>query len=296
MEPTTWQADAAELSLDIEWHGKPSVTLSSAALPTTGQAMIETSVWFSTEFKEPQPIEVHLQKQRDLVALLVLVYGAPIRFRQHRTSDERFGEKSHVVYSKTWHQHHEELKHPDRYKDPVFRLEDVGVEGLERWHSKDERWQRAVTPLYGLLQREGVGVEDVAIAALISLEASGQLIEEIRKPPKELGGIAAHVYTSLSYLELDWTTMPFDQVRLARALATNYNEVKHFDRGDFPEPAVTNVLGSFALHVARYVVLGTASKDAALKHLHSSPQGFLQSKNRLESLNIDERGNATWRD
>ena len=111
MEPTTWRADLAELSFDIEWRGKPSITLSSTALPTTGQAMIETSVWFSTVFEEPQPIEVHLHKQRDLLALLVLVYGAPIRIRQHRTSDDRFGAKSHVAYSKTWHQHHEELRH-----------------------------------------------------------------------------------------------------------------------------------------------------------------------------------------
>ena len=297
MDAITWRAGAAELSLDIRWLGRPDVTFSSATLPTTSQAMIETSTWLTTAFDEPQLIEVHLEKQRDLVALLLLVYGAPIRFRQHRTSDDRFGAQSHVVYARTWRQHHEELKRPNGYQEPVFRLKDIGVAGLERWYSKDKRWRRAVSPLYGLLQRDSYVVEDVAIAALISLEASGQLIEEPIVPPTKLPPLATHVYQCLSHINLDWEKMPFDQIRLSLALARNYNDVKHFDRGDFPEPEVTHALGSFALYVARYVILSVASERIVENHLKSSSsQGFLRSKDRLKHLNIDDKGIATWRD
>lgn len=294
-QPIAWRSNEAELSLDSHWTGKPDATFSSAALPTTSQAMIETSTWFTTAFEEPQPIEVHLEKQRDLVALLLLVYGAPIRFRQHQTSDERFGDKSHVVYARTWRQHHEDLKKPNLYQEPVSRMNGIGIEGLERWYSKDKKWRRAVSPLYGLLQRDSYVVEDRAIAALISIEASGQLIDESGAPPEKLSPTAAHVYRCLSYLKFDWEKMPFDQVRLSRALARNYNDVKHFDRGDFPEPAVTHALGSFALYVARYVALSVASQEAVQKHLEASSQGFLRSKDRLKRLIIDDTGLATWR-
>ncbi|QHK22553.1 hypothetical protein GU243_23600 (plasmid) [Pseudarthrobacter psychrotolerans] len=100
-DPITWQSGEVQLSIDSHWKGTPS-SASSKALTAKDSAGIESSTWLTSTFEEPKAIREHLIKQRELVSLLVLVYGAPIRFREHLTSDERFGSRSQLVYTHTW--------------------------------------------------------------------------------------------------------------------------------------------------------------------------------------------------
>ncbi|QHK22554.1 hypothetical protein GU243_23605 (plasmid) [Pseudarthrobacter psychrotolerans] len=179
-------------------------------------------------------------------------------------------------------------------------MADIGVEGLNQWSGKNRRWDRAVNPLLGLLQRDSFVVEDIAIAAMISLEASGQLIGAVEGEDVTYHRgrpiLATQAYRCLSHVELDWEKMPFDQPRLAKALAGNYNDVKHFDRGEFPDPAVTYALGSFALFIARLVALKVASPEAVDGYLKPWPQDLHRAIERLKGIEIDERGKATLND
>lgn len=300
VEPVEWQSREAKLSVESYWKGTPGSALSGKGLEGKHSASIESSTWLTSRFEEPRTVREHLTQQRGFVALLVLIYGAPIRFREHLTSDEPFGARSHLVYAHTWREHHQELKNTNLYEQPVFRMTDIGVDGLNRWSGKDGRWDRAINPLLGLLQRDRFVVEDIAIAAMISLEASGEILGKVEGEEvtyrKGRPITATRPYRCLSNLMLDWETMPFDQERLAKAMANNYNDIKHFDRGEFPEPEVTHALGNFALLVARLVVLNVASMEAVEAHLKAGPQNLHRAIELLKGLEIDEQGTASFKD
>lgn len=179
-------------------------------------------------------------------------------------------------------------------------MPDIGVDGLNRWSGKERRWDRAINPLLGLLQRDRFVVEDIAIAAMISLEASGEILGKVEgeEVTYRRGKVitATRPFRCLSHLKLDWETMPFNQERLAKAMANNYNDIKHFDRGEFPEPEVTHALGNFALLVARLVVLNIASTEAVEGHLSAEPQSLQRAIELLRGLEIDERGTVSFKD
>lgn len=90
----------------------------------------------------------------------------------------------------------------------------------------------------------------------MSLEAAGQLLGKRPGEAVTYNGagretVATYVYRCLEFLAIRWGAYVHSQLGLARAIANNYNSVKHADRGDFPDHTEMFLTGTITELVAR---------------------------------------------
>lgn len=252
-----------------------------------------------TRFPSPRPFSDHLAEQRKVANLLTLVSGAPINFRQHKVA------ASSIV---TLSVGGTVLAHPrvplfsvdtvrdfsqpppgkDDLKGFLSHFADVGAAGMTRWAREHERWKRFILPAVGVLGRKGAFVEDVIVSLSMSIEAAGQIIgarageEETHHRGKAT--TATNVYRCLHALGVEWGDFATDNVALARAVAKAYNDIKHFDRGEFPEPDVSHLVSVIARYIVRLlalyiidesgVLLADLRRERALWRLHRLREGY----------------------
>lgn len=296
--------------IDVEVKSPPALTW------TKGDATFELSmnwatdqeepglrirewVCLTTKFETPRLCSDHFQEQRKIVSLLTLMYGRPVVFRRHEVRDSRFNAKvmtgkvidvpffemvSEDTVSDYWR------TIPWQLKDPLATASDVAVEGLERWLDKFEEWERVIFPTAGTLRRPESYVEDHIVNASVSLEAAGHLIGSVEGEQESRNGkiptTATFVFRSLSAINLDWSEIAESTMGLARAIAGNYNDVKHAKRGPMPPSELTYVAGKVALLVVRLLALKLMDPSMKLIESYAKDWKFSQFKRQIVDMNI----------
>ncbi len=259
-------------------------------------------VCLTTKFKTSRPCHDHFIEQRKILALLTLMYGQAAAFRRHEIRDDRFNAKvmtgkvvdvpffemvSEDTVSDFWRPLPGEMKHP------LATASEIGVEGLQRWLESFERWERVIQPGAGTLRRPESYVEDHIVNASVSLEAAGHIIGEVEgereswsKTKRSYPTTATYVYRALSAVNLDWSDVAASPLALARAIASNYNDVKHPERGPMPQAAHTYVAGKIALLVVRLLTLRLMEPDMNLVKAFGKDWKFNQFKQQIIGMNI----------
>ncbi|MFD7841168.1 hypothetical protein [Streptomyces sp. NPDC059761] len=270
---------------------------------------ISVSEWGSleSEFSEPRTIGEHLNEQRKIIALLTLVFGCAIRFRRHDVYDERFAERDlsgrligHSYYSlvsaKTFRDNALPKLEKRASLDVIASMDAIGIGGLLGWNSVHEKWKRAINPAVSALSRSGAEVETLAVNAAISLEAAGSLIGPMDGEPGARNGgkptMAAFVFRCLASSGIDFSRVSENIAGLARAISTNYNTIKHFDRGEFPRASETYFASEVSLLTIRVLVANLA-KFGSVDTPHFAARrklDDLESICRLHDLFVDSSG------
>lgn len=259
-------------------------------------------VCLTTKFEVSRPCADHFAEQRKIAALLTLMYGKPAVFRRHDIRDERFNAKvltgtvidvpffemvSEDTVSDFWR------PVPGEMKFPLATASDVGVDGLERWMAGFQEWARVIQPSAGTLRRPESYVEDHIVNASVSLEAAGHIIgvvkgerESWRQGKRPLPTTATYVFRCLATVDLDWSEIAASPMALARAIANNYNDVKHAQRGPMPPAEHTFVAGKVALLVVRLLALRLMDPSMKLIRAFGEDWKFIQFKRQIVDMDV----------
>ncbi|MGC7150908.1 hypothetical protein [Paenarthrobacter ureafaciens] len=298
--PLVWQHGDVTFELSTDWavdEEKPGFR-------------VREWVCLTTKFETSRPCSEHFAEQRKVAALLTLMYGQAAVFRRHHIKDERFNSKvmtGKVVDVPFFEMLSEETMSdfwrplPGEMKNPLARASDVGGDGLRLWTEAFDRWERVIHPSAGTLRRPESYVEDHIVNASVSLEAAGHIIGEVAderdswsrgKRPKPT--TATYVFRALATVDLDWSDLAASPLDLARAIANNYNDVKHPERGPMPPTEHTYVAGKVALLVVRLLALRLMEPDMKLVRAYGEDWKFNQFKRQIVDMNIYADSNGRF--
>lgn len=296
-EPFSWSHGDVTFTLSTDWKTEQSEP----------GLRIREWVCLTTTFPEPRPCSEHIREQRKMVSLLTLMYGTAVAFRRHEIRDARFNSK--VLTGKIVDTPFFEMVSEDtvddfsrpstngKLKDPLVHASKLDGEALIRWGDAQETWNRVIQPTVGTIRRSDSYLEDHVVNSSMSLEAAGSLLgvvddEEQTYGRRKLPITATYVYRCLKTLGLDWSEAATSSVALARAVANNYNEIKHFDRGEFPPAEQTYLVGQVALLIVRLLAVRILDPTLELVHEYGTSWQFEALKREFRDRNVyvDEQG------
>ncbi|QDB78266.1 hypothetical protein FE251_01905 [Georgenia wutianyii] len=275
-----WRQGDAEMALQAHWRtDNPGVGDERALL-------IADDVTLETTFASPRPFRDHLVEQRKIANLMVFIYGRSMSFRQHKVRDERFparllsGEIYDIPYvelvsARTLGEAASEPPTREDLARPLALLPAIGVGGLTRWAEVYDEWKRFILPAVNSLARRGALIEEVVMSTSTAIEAAGRKIgkcdgEEGTYSSRGKETTATYSYRCLKVLDLPWGDYVMSLRGLAQAMADNYNELKHEDRGDFPDPRQSYLIGLVNKWVVRLLALRLTGSDHLIEPHRSS--------------------------
>lgn len=304
-------------SLDeMEWaQGEAQMKFASNWVLNPMQAglTINDGVSLISRFSEPQSISTHLHEHRKVTSLLAFIYGCPIYFRRHEVKDASFATKTlggrvvDVPFRQLISQHtvndHAKPKPPkQRLQHPLAHQEQIGKRALEAWSSTYDNWGRFIFPAVSALNRPGAILENLVVNAAMSMEAAGSLIgcvagEAETYTPNNKPKTATYMYRCLSRAGWSWGEISESTAGLAQAMANNYNTIKHFDRGEFPDQAETYLISATMNLIVRMLSIRLATGNHSNSFFGEFVHDYevLQEEFSVRGLRVNAAGSFVTR-
>ncbi|MGA5870690.1 hypothetical protein [Streptomyces cinereoruber] len=296
-ESTSWTQGDALMEMRTGW-----------STGSQGTAF-NVSEWVSlnSAFTAPRPLSDHLREQRKVAAFLKFMFGRQVSFRRHQVRDDRFPEYSlagdarsqlplvDMITRRTFKEF-ASPKPETKKLHPLVHFTEIGAEGLERWGTDYDTWGRFILPAASALSRRGDALENDVLSFSMSLEAAGSIIGAVAGEEDTLNKwgrptTATYSYRCIASLGIDWKDIAQSPTGLARALSNNYNTIKHYDRGEFPDFTETYLVSEVLKMTVRLIALKIAHqgdelrKKAANRILADVKQAFHQ-----QDLCVNESG------
>lgn len=303
----TWNQGRMRMTLTSTWTTDPQVDGYSSRNELTDFVVLRSEV---AEQGVVLPFWDHFVEHRKIVTLLVFLFGGPISFRQHHLQDARFAARmmdgtvyNHPFYEVVSRHTIRDREAPIPSKEslgrPLAYLPQIDVEGLTNWSDTYDQWARFILPSAGVLGRTRPFIEDVVISTSMSIEAAGGILgaqdgeEELwngkGRPPTKV-----NVFRCLHFIGLPLSAYG-DNVGLAIAIANNYNDVKHYDRGDFPDQGQTFLVSRLNRLLVRLIALSLVDRDGTLLKPYREGSELYEIKQEFDAYKatVDHDGNWT---
>ena len=286
-ESESWQQGDATLQFRSDWRSTLQRGTEESGLK------VHNGVILSSRFPSERPFSDHLQEQRKVLNLITLLSGKPVHFRRHKVSSQDIvtysvggtvlgRPKADLISAETVRDVSQPQPSVDEFKSFLAQFPEIGGSGMERWANCHDDWKRYVLPAVGILGRRGAFIEDVIVSLSMSIEAAGQLLGPVdgekQTYARGRATTATNVYRCFETLRLDRGDIAPSSVALSRAIANTYNDIKHFDRGEFPDPDVSHLVSVLVRYIVRCLplhiidpsdgLLDSARGDKALFRLH----------------------------
>lgn len=297
-----WRQGEATLSISSSWNGKGRRGID-----------VEDRCLLTTKFNEPRPFVDHLVEQRKFIAFLSLIFGTAIAFRNHQIRDSRFTENTNngtvhgypwveLISRQTIREYATEKPSATDLRFPLIRMSNLTAETLTKWGKCYDSQRRFLLPVVGLFRFPNTFVENTLINAAVSLEAFGKNSKgkvdgenetywKDKKSEKTKITMSTYIFRGIKTLCLTWDGIAASEVGLAKAIANNYNDIKHPNRGEFPDSSHTQVLGQAATNIARLNALRlVASEEEYAKVDAEAIFGDLTELFELNDMFINQDG------
>lgn len=288
----SWKQGEATLHFASEWRTELPDT------PGHQGINIDENVVLVSSFPEPRPFTDHLDEHRKIADFLTLVFGLPIRFREHKVSSPGrsnestrgvFYGKAHVnlISSDTFEGYGKPLPKSQDYNWSLLDFEQLGTQGLETWSANYEAWRKKfINPAAALFRRTRPYAEDVVNTLSMTLEAAGNLIgvqpnEEctyIRRGQSSSPGAVTQIYRCLEALGVDWGDIGPHYEGIARGINKTYNATKHFNEGEYPQPEVLIFVSILLRYIVRLLALRLADARGDLLDRYKEKDQLLRLK------------------
>lgn len=301
----TWAQGNATLSLRAGWLHAPERN------GYDRRTTVHDNVAIASTFESgPAPFWDHFVEHRKVASLMVFLFGRQLSFRKHCLRDDLFAMRAgdgrvistpltEVISRNSYRERIAEVPSVKELGNPIAGVHQIGAEGLEAWANNYEAWKRFILPSASILGRDGVFLEDLIISTSMSMEAAGGIIGE-RPGEKVTWGkgktprptTATYVYRCLDVLDVRWPERVGDRIGLSRAIANAYNDVKHYDRGDFPEHDEVHVVSEISQMIVRLLAIHVAGRADDLLPYYRESERFYEIKQALDAyeLRLDEAG------
>ncbi|MFC5931710.1 hypothetical protein D6T64_04570 [Cryobacterium melibiosiphilum] len=309
----SWKQGDATLSISTTFHSEGGKGI-----------MLNERAVLKSSFEVARPFADHLAEQRKFVAFMSLMFGAPIAFRKHLFRDERFTMRTldgtvqgydvvELISRQTIRDFGVVAPKNHAFDYPIVRMPNIDASALTRWSDRFASWERFLLPIIGVYRLRESFVENIAINSAMSLEALGSTlvdyvdgeektyrrgkgsqtwVDKVKDPAtsesasKACKTVATDIYRGLKPLGLSWGGIAKSEVGLARAIANNYNSIKHPDRGGFPDVLHTKLLSVISSSIVRLNALRLVSDDATLLNGPNANQQFRQVRQMVEDEGI----------
>ncbi|WP_426979698.1 hypothetical protein ACQCSU_03175 [Pseudarthrobacter sp. O4] len=291
-------------ALDVEsWtHGDATMLLETTWRDSDDPSGLKVvdSVVLTSSFAIPKPVSRHLAEQRQLVALLKVMFECGVRFRSHEIRDSRYTSRllSGEVYDRpyvalvsraTAGDYQEPVPDKNSLQHPIGRLADVGNDGLHLWNRLYSKWERVILPITAVIGRSAL-VEDRMTSSGIAIEAAGVLLEIAAGEEVTWRGknptTATYALRCISTLGLDWSQIAASEVGLARGIAKRYNSIKHPKPGPFPDALQSYLISNIAVMLVRLVITANIDGAGSLVGRYADGHLFAQRLREFEDNNL----------
>lgn len=307
-EGVTWQQGEATMSLRAGWYHSPEQD------GYTRKITVENNVTLQSKFESgARPFWDHFVEQRKVANLMVFLFGRPLSFRDHKLRDERYTARlnggriyayplTEIISRHTYRERRPDVPSKKDLGRPIAHMVQVGAEGLTTWSENYETWERFILPSVSMIGRTGGYLEDVVMSTSMSMEAAGGILGECPgervtwsrgRTPKPT--TATYVYRCLEVLDVLWPERIRDRVGLARAIANNYNDVKHYDRGDFPDHDESYVVSEINQMIVRLLALHVAGRGDELLAPYRSGNELYKVQQLLDGYGLRVTEDGHWR-
>lgn len=304
-EELSWRQGNATMSLRAGWQHQP------VRDGYDRRTIVHDNVALVSVFDEgPASFRDHFVEHRKVANLMVFLFNRPIAFRKHRLRDDSFNLRlgggrimsyplTHLVSRDTYREQIVEVPSGKDLGRPLAYAAEIGASGLETWASEYDTWHRFIAPSCGVLGRTNAFIEDIIVSTSMSMEAAGGIIgkqpdEDPTWSPRRRPTTATYVYRCLYALDVVWPARVNDRVGLARAIANMYNDVKHYDRGDFPGHEESYVVSEISEWIVRLLAITiTGRGDEILSPYRESDQ-FFALKQALDGYGMRVDKDGSW--
>ena len=304
-EKMQWRDADATLSLRAEWRVAECTDGYNRAVELSDNVVLES------QFDDgPRSFFDHFIAQRKVASLLVFLYGQQISFREHKIQDERFASRMmggkvynhpfvELISERTVRERFTPVPSRKELGRAIAHLHQIGPEGLSEWSTQYDSWSRFILPSAGVLSRTGAFIEDQVISTSMSLEAAGDIIGKRPGEGETYNGrgrrtTATNIYRCLDLLQVGWGKYVASNIGLARAIANNYNDVKHADRGEFPDSDHTYLVSSINGLLVRLIALHLTGKGDELLEPYRTGDELWDLQQRFDSLRVRVTEEGAW--
>lgn len=306
-ETLTWRQGFATLSASAGWEYSPENDGSNRSITVHDNVAIA-----STFASGAVPFWDHFVEHRKVASLMVFMFGRQLSFRKHALRDDLFATRAgdgrvignpliEVASRNSYRERISKVPSVQELGNPIAGLYEIGADGLESWANNYELWKRFVLPSANILGRDGAYIEDVIISTSMSMEAAGGIIGE-RPGERETytrgraarPTTATYVYRCLDLLSIRWPERLGSNVGLARAVANAYNDVKHFDRGDFPDHDEAHVVSQVSEMIVRLVALHVAGRGEELLAPYRETEMLYKILQMVDEYRLKVDDNGHW--
>lgn len=254
-----------------------------------GRTEIKTRLEFQSSAHEPRDFQTLHSEQQKFVALMQIVGNkqiplitptallpnleAPIyqRLRSGRVRISLVRESA------------------ERDVKPCISTADLRQESLVQWYEKYPTYFRAISALSSLLPRIEIDAEERMINSFIALETIGHISFE-----HPFGGkreaTDKYVEECLRILGVQSVEFASSIRGFSKALAHNYNGIKHPRASTFPDVTSTLVFGMLAQGIARAALI-KQTLGMEVDWLNMSEVSLAHAIVRHEKITIDDEGN-----
>lgn len=303
----TWTQGAATMSIRAGWFNSHEEDGYSR------RRIIDDNVQIVSRFESgATPFLDHFREQRKVANLMVFLFGRQLPFREHQLRDDRFAARmmdgrvydhpvTEVISRHTVRERRTGTPSKKDLGRPLAHLAQIGAEGLIAWADHYAAWERFILPSATALGRPGVYIEDIVISTSMSMEAAGGIIGE--RPGERVtwtgGGrarptTASYVYRCLDVLGVQWPSRIADRVGLAKAVANNYNDVKHYDRGEFPDRAESYLTSEVNQLIVRLLAIHLTGRGDELLAPFRRGENLYRIEQAFESYAMTIGPDGAW--
>lgn len=290
-------------------QGEATLEISTSPHGTSGEGVqITDRVVLTSKFKTSRPFEDHLAEQWKFVAFLSMMFGCPISFRKHEVRDgnvtlrtmdgvARHFPFTELISRQTVGDYSKIQPSKEELAFPIIRMPALTAETLTKWAENYDGWSRFLLPMVGLFRLRDNFIENRAISAAMSLEAYGKgiaspVMDEEVSYYRERPTLASYVFRALTALALPWSQVAVSEMGLARAIAKNYNGIKH-PQDEFPNSLETKILSDISVGIVRILALKLVTSPEEFARADTTQQ-FRQAFElaRANKFEIDNDGKA----
>lgn len=289
-ESVEWEAGGFNYGLqsNVTWHGTP------------GRSFVidDSNPYISTVSKSGATLADHLGAHWAVRALLSLVHGQRLAWRSHRLRDDEFprwmmdgsdygGYSVEVMMSSTVEQRRDPAPKPNALMFSMFRLHDLGPEGMRRWIElyADQVLKQAVQPAVEVINGASRFLEPQLMMLAISLDRFGYY----RFNDKKRRAMYEHIARCLEAANLDWPQIG-SRIGIAKAVSNVNNDLKHPNRESYPNTDVLAGVKELAEIIARLQLFDLLGVDDHLR------QQFVTGNDVRNAVGIFEHAGVTVTD